>query len=402
MLPESGAETTGVSHEGESSSSSEGSPWAIATPTAGVSPVKANTLGVSGAVSDEKPIPVQGVLAASGMESATLVSRRVKEETIQQGAAMAMAVQPAAEVAMPAGSESTHAVPYSDTCSEVSAHTGFECRSEATIRTMSSHTSGARSSPEVSVHEQMNSPADMPGSASTSTFPAFWAELGRRGRRGSHAERRSRHGGRDIAPGDEARLGRSGGHQARQGESSGNASEDVVPSSRAPARDRHQGTGTRSPSTGTPFLPQVSKLEFGCSETYSPGKCQDVGLRGETLLASQVHIYDLVSPTQESVWISARWQVEEWVSCPGCVAICHRQALAAVGSRGFWYGVATELEAEGRSKWLESTGALLLGREWSCVNVPQVVHWCEYAAPLRPMPWCYGVSLGAGLTSGLN
>ena len=57
---------------------------------------------------------------------------------------------------------------------------------------------------------------------------------------------------------------------------------------------------------------------------------------------------------------------------------------------------------EGRSKRLESTGALLPGREWNCVNVPQVVHRCEYAAPLRPVPRCYGVSLGAGLASGLN
>ena len=342
--PESGAETADASRKGESSSSGEGSPRAITSPAAEVSPVKTDAPGVSGAVSDEKPIPVRGVLAASGMESAAPVSRRVKEEAIRQGTAMTVTVQPAAEVATPGVSESTRAVPYSDTCSEVSAHTSSECRSEATIRTMSSHSSGAGSSPGASVHEPMDSPADVPGSASSSTFPAFWAELGRRGRRGSRAERRSRHGGRGRTPGDEARLGRSGGHPARQGENGGNASGEGCLGSRTPAGDRQQGTGTHSPSTGTPFPTRVSKLEFGRPETYSPGKCRDIGMRGETLPASQLHVYDLVAPTQESVWISARWQVEEWVSCPGCVAICQRQASAAVGSRGFWYGVATELE----------------------------------------------------------
>ena len=202
--PESGTEMTGMSHGEEGSSSGKGLLRAIATLAARVSPVKDDAPGVLGAVSDEKPILVQGVLAASSMESAAPVSHRVKEETIWQGATVAVAMQTAAKVAMLAGSESTHMVPYSDTCSEVSVHTGSECRSEATIRTMSSHSSGAGSSPRASVHEPMNSLADVPGSAPTSTFPAFWAELGRRGRRGSRAEWRSCHGGRGRALGDEA------------------------------------------------------------------------------------------------------------------------------------------------------------------------------------------------------
>ena len=219
--PDLGAETVDASRTGESSCRGEGSPRAMSSSVAGGGSVKTDASGVSGAISDEKPIPVRGVLAASGMESAAPVSRRVKEEVIRQGTAMAVTVQPAAEIATPGGSESTRAVPFSDTCSEASAHTSSECRSEATTRTMSSHSSGAGSSPGASMHEPMDSPADVPGSASTSTFPTFWAELGRRGRRGSRAERRSRYGGRGRTPGDEARLGRSGGHPARQGESGG-------------------------------------------------------------------------------------------------------------------------------------------------------------------------------------
>ena len=120
------------------------------------------------------------------------------------------------------------------------------------------------------------------------------------------------------------RLGRAVQEDIRhgQGETGGNASGEGCLSSRTPAGDRQQGPGTQSPSAGTPFPTRVSKLEFGRPETYSPGKCRDVGMRGETLPASQLHVYDLVAPTQDSVWISARWQVEEWVSCPGCVAIC--------------------------------------------------------------------------------